>query len=69
MSDLLGGNRSDHRGFAAILLPDNTIQITWRSGTLNGVDANGVGRTVPTVLRRGIVQAIEHQTGLTVSSF
>lgn len=69
VSDLLGGNRNDHRGFTAILQPDNTVKITWMSGTLNGLNANGTARSVPISLRRGIVQAIEYQTGLRVSSF
>jgi hypothetical protein len=65
VSRLLGGNTSNHRGFAVILQEDGTLQITWGSGTLNSPP----DYVIPTELRPEIVRSIEAATGRKVSSF
>jgi hypothetical protein len=65
VSTLLGGNRANHAGYAAILQADGTLAITWRSGVLNRTADN----LVPLALRQQIVDAIQAATGRIVSSF
>ena len=65
VSARLGGDPANHAGFAAILEEGGTLRVTWRSGTLNP----GPTYEVPTALRQTIVDALEQQTGRTVSTF
>jgi RHS repeat-associated protein len=64
VSRMLGGNRADHWGFAAILQSDGTLRLRWISRTLNQTADN----QVPANLRQEIIEAVEKMTGKTVSS-
>ena len=65
VSNSLGGNAANHRGFASILQEDGTLRLTWNSGTLNSPP----DYVVPVEMRQSIVNALEEATGRRVSSF
>jgi len=64
VSAALGGNRASHSGFAAILQENGSLNITWRSGTLNPSSNNYY---VPARLRSSIMDAVEDATGRKVN--
>jgi hypothetical protein len=58
VSEELGGDPDNHNGFAAILQDDGSVNLTWRSRTLNRTpDA-----LVPPALRPQITQAVQART-------
>lgn len=65
VSQTLGGDAANHRGFAVILQEDGTLRVTWGSGTLNSPP----DYLVPLNVRQLIVDAIEAATGINVGSF
>jgi hypothetical protein len=63
VSATLGGDAAGHSGFALILQENGSLNITWRSGTLNRTP----GSLVPTELRSTIIDAVKVATGRTVN--
>jgi hypothetical protein len=63
VSAALGGDAASHSGFAVILQNDGSLNITWRSGTLNPPP----NYVVPPALRQQIIDEIEAATGRTVN--
>ncbi len=63
VSELVGGNKTDHLGFAVIIEQEGTLKITWRSGVLNPPPAG----LVPSAQRSTIIQAVEQATGRKIS--
>ena len=63
VSAALGGDAANHSGFAVILQEDGTLNITWRSGTLNPAP----DYVVPPNLRQTIINSVQSATGRTVN--
>lgn len=63
VSAALGGDAASHSGFAVILQEDGSLNITWRSGTLNPAP----DYVVPPELRPQIIDAVQNATGRTVN--
>jgi len=63
VSTTLGGDAANHSGFAVILQEDGTLNITWRSGTLNPPPSY----VVPPSLRPTIIKAVQSATGRTIN--
>jgi len=63
VSEALGGDAGNHYGFAAIRQADGSLQLTWRSGVLNGAYPNA---EVPMNIRPAITGALEGLTELTI---
>jgi len=63
VSATLSGDAANHSGFAIILQPDGTLNITWRSGTLNPAP----NYVVPSNLRPAIINSVQSATGRTIN--
>jgi RHS repeat-associated protein len=63
VSATLGGDAANHSGFAVILQEDGTLNITWRSGTLNPPP----NYVVPPNLRPTIINEVQSATGRTIN--
>ena len=63
VSAALGGDAASQSGFAVILQEDGTLNITWRSGTLNPPP----DFVVPPNLRQTIINTVQSATGRTVN--
>jgi hypothetical protein len=63
VSAQLGGSRANHHGFAVILQQNGSLNVSWRSLTLNG-RTDGL---VPQQMRQRIVNAVEMATGRKVN--
>jgi hypothetical protein len=63
LSRALGGEASNHYGFTAILREDGSLELRWRSGTLNSAFPSS---EVPTGMRSTIANAVQQSTGRTV---
>jgi hypothetical protein len=59
VSAALGGDSAGHSGFAVILQQNGSLNITWRSGTLNRTQ----GSLVPEAQRQAIIDAVKAATG------
>jgi hypothetical protein len=71
VSEELGGDSTQHWGFAVILQRDGTLNIRWRSRTLNPrglASSEDDLHMVPENLRPKIIQAIETATGRKVNN-
>jgi len=63
VSATLGGDSANHSGFAVILQQDGTLNITWKSGTLNPAPEY----IVPPNLQPTIIDAVQSATGKTIN--
>jgi hypothetical protein len=63
VSAALGGDAANHSGFAVILQEDGSLNITWRSGTLNSPP----DYVVPPEMRPKIIGAVQSATGRTIN--
>lgn len=56
VSDVLGGSRANHQGFAVVIRDDGSLEVRWVSRTLNKQDDNF---EVPVADRQAIVEKLK----------